>query len=240
MNSPIEKYKICSPDRSNSICVNECGGRCCKPTYGGTTIYIPVTSGDLKIGMFRHPELTFQDSGYLEMQHTEDGGCRAQSPQTNLCTVYEERPIYCRLYPYKPAFLRIPITGEHVVWRDHEFKMSNVLPITQETPPIVLRDLLNWYTCDSNLIFPMIVLKRCKYSERLSKEERMMGIRTALDVARSEKELWRSSLKSLVYRTTNIGIFDIFTLEQIEEMEKRGSILATGMISEDISKFLEL
>lgn len=231
---PIEENRRYVDKSDIDVCVEECGGCCCKSSFRGSSIYapfIPVTSNDLEKGTPSYGEMIIEDSGCYRMALAKDGSCIAQDPQKNSCIIYDVRPMYCRLYPFKPAFLRIPATGEHIVWRDRKFRMSDKVGPDRNTLPIVSKDLLHWYEDDNNIIIPMIMLQKCPYSENLSEDERISELKSAADVMKSEKELWRCSLMGSVHGTSEIERLGIYSIEELNKLKEKGIVLGTALIT---------
>lgn len=223
--------------RTYSICVEECSGRCCKPLYEGDNMRIPVTSKDLQRGLSNYRQWIVENSGRAVMTYNRNG-CTAKDPKTNLCRVYDVRPTFCRLYPFQPCFLRVPITGEHDVWRDNRFGMNHTKMPSIEDSLITVEQLLKWYDSDNNLIFPMILLSRCGYSENMSRQEMLNGMRSAVDLLRLEKDLWKYSLTLSQEKAYVVERAKIFTPEEIREKKETGEILCTAVIWETVDKFL--
>jgi len=87
-------------------------GQCCWTRGQYTHVYLTppdmerlASTLGLGVPAFRE-RYTFRDEdGWMELEFT-GGRCVLLDPETNLCTVYESRPVQCRTFPFWPELIQ--------------------------------------------------------------------------------------------------------------------------------------
>lgn len=99
---------VLGPTRAASValCAVECGARCCR----GYGIYLSPDEmrrlqalGDGRVRVRHQPQRPASRAPWLLAFQDHAGACPFLVAQTNLCSIYAERPAACRRFPTAPT-----------------------------------------------------------------------------------------------------------------------------------------
>jgi Fe-S-cluster containining protein len=94
---------------SYEICVNQCGGKCCKTGNAGIGVAgLTITTQEMRRlkQLNKKAKISSKGSKWL-LDFKENGGQCPFLSKDNLCTIHDDRPDACRKYPlwYEPKCL---------------------------------------------------------------------------------------------------------------------------------------
>lgn len=84
------------------ICSKQCGAKCCRAPSRMVILREEAELMSLLMGKERAQSTPVvpKDNGTFEMHFKDTGGaCPFLDQKTNLCTIYDQRPLACRKYP---------------------------------------------------------------------------------------------------------------------------------------------
>jgi len=115
--------------------------KCAKCCYNTEMILLKSDIARLKAAGYRLSDVAVKVEGNYYWLRNIDGHCVFLDPDTNLCKIYENRPLGCRLYPIVIAVDTLEVTVDTDCPMSHTVTLDDILS-RRELLLKILRELV--------------------------------------------------------------------------------------------------
>jgi Fe-S-cluster containining protein len=169
------------------ICKDECHAGCCKRpnilplVEKGQKERLERMAVEIKTLVPEDNSVSRHHESYSALEITERGCSQVEN---DVCKVYENRPIMCRLFPARPEIF-LNLNGS--ISENRRKKISEIRGIEKRDYQRI--HMINYYSEGKILMVPGLTLSDCLLGERMSDEQRAKYLMSCVDVLLQERNL---------------------------------------------------